>query len=57
MSKYQKVTVVFPARDNEVLLAMKREGFGAGWWNGFGGKVENESFDAADQLNGYFSES
>ena len=27
-------------RDNEVLLGMKKRGFGAGRWNGFGGKVK-----------------
>lgn len=26
--------------DNRVLLGMKKRGFGAGRWNGFGGKVE-----------------
>jgi len=25
-----------------VLLGMKKKGFGKGWWNGFGGKVEDE---------------
>jgi len=37
----QKTTIVFPLDDNErVLLGMKKRGFGAGWWNGFGGKLE-----------------
>lgn len=40
MSQYKKTTVVFPLRDNEVLLGMKKRGFGAGWWNGLGGKLE-----------------
>jgi 8-oxo-dGTP diphosphatase/2-hydroxy-dATP diphosphatase len=32
----------------EVLLGMKKRGFGAGRWNGFGGKVDpGESFEAA----------
>lgn len=26
-------------RDNEILLGMKKRGFGAGRWNGFGGKL------------------
>jgi hypothetical protein len=30
----------------KVLLGMKKRGFGAGRWNGFGGKVEND--DAVD---------
>jgi 8-oxo-dGTP diphosphatase len=34
------VTLVFLRRDGEVLLAMKKVRFGAGKWNGPGGKVE-----------------
>lgn len=33
-------TVVFLRRDDEVLLAMKKRGFGVGRWNGAGGKIE-----------------
>lgn len=33
-------TVVFLRRDDEVLLAMKKRGFGAGKWNGAGSKIE-----------------
>jgi len=33
-------TLVFPRRQNEVLLGMKKRGFGVGKWNGFGGKIE-----------------
>lgn len=33
-------SLVFLVRDDEVLLAMKKRGFGAGKWNGVGGKVE-----------------
>lgn len=33
-------TVLLLLRDNEVLLAMKRRGFGVGKWNGVGGKPE-----------------
>lgn len=33
---------------DRVLLGMKKRGFGAGWWNGFGGKVhEGESIEEA----------
>ncbi len=35
------VTAVFLVRDGQVLLAMKKRGFGAGWWNGYGGKPES----------------
>lgn len=34
------MTLLFLIRDNEVLLAMKKRGFGRGRWNGVGGKVE-----------------
>lgn len=34
------VTLVFLRRDNQILLAMKKRGFGAGMWNGPGGKAE-----------------
>lgn len=27
-------------KDNEILLGMKKRGFGVGKWNGFGGKIE-----------------
>lgn len=33
------VTLCFLTRPGEVLLAMKKRGFGAGKWNGIGGKV------------------
>ncbi len=29
----------FIIRDGKILLAMKKRGFGEGWWNGAGGKV------------------
>jgi len=34
------VTILFLRRESEVLLAMKKRGFGEGKWNGVGGKVE-----------------
>lgn len=34
------VTLLFLRRGGEVLLAMKKRGFGEGKWNGVGGKVE-----------------
>lgn len=36
------MNLVFVERNDEVLLAMKKRGFGAGRWNGFGGKVQGE---------------
>jgi mutator protein MutT len=34
-------TLLFLRRDEEILLAMKKRGFGAGRYNGVGGKVES----------------
>ncbi len=35
-------TLVFLVRDDQILLALKKRGFGAGLWNGAGGKVESQ---------------
>lgn len=34
------VTILFLRQDDRLLLAMKKRGFGAGKWNGVGGKAE-----------------
>lgn len=36
----KQVTLCLLVKDNEVLLAMKKRGFGKGRWNGVGGKPE-----------------
>ncbi len=36
----KKVTICFCVRDEKVLLALKKHKIGAGWLNGYGGKVE-----------------
>ncbi|HKR82060.1 MAG TPA: 8-oxo-dGTP diphosphatase [Candidatus Saccharimonadales bacterium] len=36
----KKATLLFLRRDNQVLLAMKKRGFGEGFWNAPGGKAE-----------------
>lgn len=42
------VTLLFLRRDEQILLAMKKRGFGGGKWNGAGGKVEpGETYEAA----------
>ena len=42
------VTLVFLRRGGNILLAMKKRGFGEGKWNGPGGKVEvGETIEAA----------
>lgn len=33
-------TLLFLRKENQILLAMKKRGFGAGKWNGVGGKIE-----------------
>lgn len=44
----KKLTLLFLKKENEVLLAMKKRGFGIGRWNGVGGKVEeNETVEDA----------
>ena len=42
------LTLCFVVKEDKILLGMKKRGFGAGRWNGFGGKVEEgESIEAA----------
>jgi len=36
----KSTTLLLLRRDNQLLLAMKKRGFGAGRWNGVGGKLE-----------------
>lgn len=36
----RQVTLLFLVRDDEILLAMKKRGFGVGHWNGCGGKLD-----------------
>lgn len=44
----KRVTVLFLQQNNQLLLAYKKRGFGKGFWNGVGGKVEDgETFRAA----------
>lgn len=42
------VTLLFLLREDKILLAMKKRGFGAGRYNGVGGKIEpNETVEQA----------
>ncbi len=44
----QSVTLCLLVKDDKVLLAMKKRGFGVGKWNGVGGKVDDgETIEAA----------
>ena len=36
-----ETTLCLLKKDNEILLAMKKRGFGEGKYNGVGGKIEN----------------
>lgn len=36
----KQTNICFLIKDGQVLLGMKKRGFGAGKWNGFGGKVQ-----------------
>ena len=36
------LTLVLIEENSQILLGMKKRGFGAGRWNGFGGKVEED---------------
>jgi|SRR5579884_278242 len=38
----RQVTLCLLIKTDQVLLAMKKRGFGEGWWNGAGGKVEGD---------------
>ena len=40
MIEEKEYTLVFVFKGEEVLLGMKKRGFGVGKWNGFGGKIE-----------------
>ena len=47
-SEFLKTTILFPVTESGVILGEKKQGFGAGWWNGFGGKVETgETYEEA----------
>ena len=48
MTQNKLYTLAFVLDAGRILLGMKKRGFGAGRWNGFGGKVDpGESIEAA----------
>ncbi|HTK03207.1 MAG TPA: 8-oxo-dGTP diphosphatase [Alphaproteobacteria bacterium] len=51
----KQATLVFLIRNDEILLAMKKRGFGEGKWNGVGGKREitDKSIDDAAKREAY----
>lgn len=38
---FSSYTLTFLLKENQILLGLKKRGFGEGYYNGFGGKVEN----------------
>ena len=42
MTKVKLYTLALIRKEERILLGMKKRGFGAGRWNGFGGKVNND---------------
>ncbi|KAK7111349.1 oxidized purine nucleoside triphosphate hydrolase-like isoform X2 [Littorina saxatilis] len=40
MTTRKLLSLVFVREASKILLGYKKRGFGQGWWNGFGGKVE-----------------
>lgn len=42
MTNLATTTLCFFIRDNQVLLAQKKRGFGQGWWDGYGGKIHGD---------------
>ena len=48
MTSFKHTTLLFLLKDDTILLAMKKRGFGEGRWNGVGGKIEaGESIEQA----------
>jgi 8-oxo-dGTP diphosphatase/2-hydroxy-dATP diphosphatase len=48
MTQNKLYTLAFVLDSRRILLGMKKRGFGAGRWNGFGGKVDpGESIESA----------
>ncbi|XP_070579843.1 oxidized purine nucleoside triphosphate hydrolase-like [Ptychodera flava] len=46
--KKKLLTIVYIVKNEQILLGMKKRGFGVGNWNGFGGKVQaGESIEEA----------
>lgn len=42
MTKTKLYTLAFIRNNDNILLGMKKRGFGVGRWNGFGGKVNSD---------------
>ncbi len=54
MKEVKEMTLGFLIKEDKVLLAMKKRGFGVGKWNGIGGKLEiNEDSESAMKREAY----
>lgn len=53
----QPLTLVYLLRQDELCLAMKKRGFGAGNWNGYGGKLEGSETVKEAAVREVFEES
>jgi ADP-ribose pyrophosphatase YjhB (NUDIX family) len=42
MTKLRQTSLCFLLKDKQILLAMKKRGFGQGKWNGYGGKPKQD---------------
>jgi 8-oxo-dGTP pyrophosphatase MutT (NUDIX family) len=42
LQNFQECTLCFLVKEDKILLAMKKRGFGVGKWNGVGGKVKDD---------------
>lgn len=47
MAGVKQLTLCFVIDGERILLGMKKRGFGTGWWNGFGGKIEEGETEEA----------
>ncbi len=54
MNNTKQYTLVLVIEGNKILLGLKKRGFGVGWWNGFGGKINHDETieEAAKRLVG-----
>lgn len=55
--KHKILTLCIVLKNKKILLGMKKRGFGAGRWNGFGGKVEEGETIEGAALRELFEES
>src|SRR5690606_7139141 len=57
LAMIKQYTITFPLKENKILLGMKKQGFGQGKYNGFGGKIESEETPEAAAIRELWEES